>query len=95
MPLFCFIYRGVEVAAIGVNGANPFNNVIFRSPWLLLAMSRVNVAAVIFRVSTPSNPTIKSPGLTNPNSCDVGFNECIIGPSGVVSMIMPSGPGGA
>eukprot|EP00581_Thalassiosira_minuscula_P032348 CAMPEP_0183769156 /NCGR_PEP_ID=MMETSP0739-20130205/20839_1 /TAXON_ID=385413 /ORGANISM="Thalassiosira miniscula, Strain CCMP1093" /LENGTH=73 /DNA_ID=CAMNT_0026008675 /DNA_START=103 /DNA_END=321 /DNA_ORIENTATION=+ len=58
-------------------------------------MSRVNVAAVMFRVSTPSNPTIKSPELTNPSNCDVGFRECIMGPSGVVSMMMPRGPGGA
>jgi hypothetical protein len=58
-------------------------------------MSLVKVAAVIFLVSIPSSPTIKSPGFKSPNNCDVGLSEWIIGPSGVVSIIIPNGPAGA
>jgi len=84
--------EGVTMGDIGVK---PFNNVIFRSLSLFSAIKPVNVAAVMLRVFTPSNSTIESPGLTNPTNCDLGRSECIVGPSGVVSIMMPSGPGGA
>ncbi len=90
---FYLSYLGDD--GVGLNGADPFINVIFRSPWLRLAISLVNVAAVMFRVSTPSRPTMRSPGSTNPSSCELGFNEWIMGPSGVVSIMVPNGPDGA
>jgi hypothetical protein len=81
--------------AIGVGGANPFSKVIFLVSPLLLAIFRVNFAAVMCLVSSSSSATIKSPGLTRSLSWESFLSECINGPSFDVSMMTPNGPGGA